>query len=88
MHLEDRRANGATAMPYTRHVVVATGPALFTVRCSEPRCTGNHELTDVLLRALRQTMPRYEGESTCQGDVGDIPCDRTLVYVYEAEFRA
>lgn len=89
MRCEERRAQGqVTSMPYTRHVVVASAPALFTVRCSEPRCSGIHEVTGAVLKALRAHDPNYHGESACQGDVGDNPCDRTLVYVCEAEFGA
>ena len=76
------------AWPYTRHLVVATTPALFTVRCTEPTCDGRHELTAEVLRGLRARSTRIEGESACQGQVGDNSCDRKLVYVYEAEFRS
>lgn len=86
MRLEDRRAAGQCAAPYTKHVVVATGPALFSVRCGEPRCSGSHDLTGSILAALRAALSHCEGESACQGAVDDVPCDRTLVYVCEAEF--
>jgi hypothetical protein len=74
-------------MPYTRHVVVATGPAMFAVRCTEPRCDGRHELTNNIMNALRKGLRHYEGESVCQGNVGDLACDRTLLYFVDAEFE-
>jgi hypothetical protein len=88
IHFEDRRAAGKnTAMPYTRLIVVATAPAVFIVRCVEPRCDGRHEITGDVMRELRDRQQRSEGESSCPGNVGDLACDRTLVYVCEAKYE-
>lgn len=88
LRFEDRRTDGrSVALPYTKHIVVSSAPAVFSVRCVEPRCNGRHELTGLVLRGLRTSLTRTEGESICQGSVGDVPCDRTLVFICEAEYR-
>lgn len=74
--------------PYTQLVVVATSPALFTVRCLEPRCSGVHDLTEPILQRLVQSETRLEGSSTCGGEVDNAPCKRVLHYVCEAEFAS
>jgi len=89
LHVRDEPSAGRNAAwPYTRHLVVATTPALFTIRCTEPTCDGRHELTGEVLRGLRARATRIEGESSCNGTVSGNGCDRKLVYVYEAEYRA
>jgi hypothetical protein len=86
---DDLRAEGRTlALPYTRPIVVESAPALFDVRCLEPRCDGRHDLTQPVLRALRQAEKAFAGESPCMGMVGDVPCDRILGYACEANYRA
>lgn len=88
LRVEDHPVAGRTAAwPYTRHIIVETAPALFTVRCTEPRCDGRHDLTAQILRDLRETIRASEGESACQGNIGDAACDRILHYSCEAEFR-
>lgn len=85
---QDSREEGRSiALPYTRHVVLATAPALFSFRCIEPSCNGRHELTAPILKALQNSALRTEGESICQGYIGEVPCDRTLIYVCEAEYE-
>jgi hypothetical protein len=87
LHFDDEQELGKPAtLPFTRHIVVATGPALFSVPCLEPQCTGVHELTEVILSDLRRAQTRGAGVSACQGKVGDVACVRSLTYVYEATF--
>jgi hypothetical protein len=52
----------------------------------EPRCDGRHDLTQLILRALRQSLAVFAGQSACNGSLGDVPCDRTLAYVGEATY--
>jgi len=75
------------AASYVRPVVVASAPALFEIRCMEPRCNGRHDLTEAVLSGLRQAQSSFSGTSNCDGMVGDIPCDRTLGYTCEASYR-
>ena len=85
LRFEERRVDDQTKVLYTRHIVVANAPALFAIRCVEPRCTGRHEITAPILRGLRESKQRVAGESVCDGSIGDNYCDRTLVYVCEAD---
>lgn len=87
LHFDDQHDPGSAAvMPYTRHVVIATGAALFSVPCLERRCSGVHELTQVILRGLREAQKTSTGDSQCHGEMSGAPCNRTLTYVYEADF--
>lgn len=89
LRFEDLQAAGrVVALSYVRPIVVATAPAYFEVRCMEPRCNGRHDLTRAVLHELRQAKPVFEGRSDCDGSVGNVPCDRTLVYSGEADYRA
>lgn len=89
LHFDDEQELGKPAtLPFTRHIVVATGPALFLVPCLEPHCTGVHELTQVILNDLGRAQKRGAGVSACQGRVGDVACVRSLTYVYEAVFSS
>jgi hypothetical protein len=86
---EDVREQGRVAAPsYARPVVVATAPAHFEIRCMEPKCDGQHDLTSRMLQSLRQGLARFVGQSNCNGMVGDVPCDRTLGYSCEATYRS
>src|SRR5262245_54293739 len=82
-----RGENRVPAASYVRPIVVASAPALFEIRCMEPRCNGRHDLTQRVLHALRAAQNSFAGESQCAGMVGDVPCDRTLAYACEASYR-
>src|SRR5437868_7090922 len=74
--LEQVRGEGRLpALSYIKPIVVASAPAYFEIRCVEPRCDGRHDLTQPILRALRQSIPVYSGQSSCNGMVGDAACD-------------
>ena len=89
IHLEDRRNAGQlTAMSYSKPIVVMSAPALFEIRCMEPRCSGLHDLTREILSGLRQHLTAFEGESACNGSVGDAGCDRTLGFSCVATYAA
>jgi hypothetical protein len=85
---EVRTNGGSSAASYAKPIVVATAPAVFEVRCTEPRCDGRHDLTSAILRALGDGLASYEGESVCHGYINDSPCDRTLKYSCEATYSA
>jgi hypothetical protein len=80
---------GRTAAPsYTRPIIVATAPAHFEVRCMEPKCDGRHDLTSQILQGLQGSQARFTGQSSCNGMVGDVNCNRTLSYACEATYRS
>ena len=68
------------AQPYIKLVVIPTAPALFEIRCMEPRCDGRHDLTYEVMQALRQAKTSFSGESPCRGNVGVLECDHVLSY--------
>jgi hypothetical protein len=87
LRFEDIRADGRMlAIAYTKPIVVATASACFDIRCMEARCNGWHDLTVVVLRALREAKTFFVGQNECSGMMGDMPCDHTLAYVCEATY--
>lgn len=76
---------------HVRHVVVPRAPALFDIPCGDHGCKdGGHDLTFEILRALRATQVRFEGEHGCNGSVGAdgaSRCTRTMKYVAKATYQ-
>lgn len=73
---------------HTRHVVVASAPALFVLPCHDTQCKdGGHDLTALILAGLRTRKDRFEGEDPCSGVVGDAGCSRVLGYVAVATYH-
>jgi hypothetical protein len=84
-----RPEGGAADSDHIRRVVVENAPALFHLPCSERTCQdGGYEITPDVMRALRAGQSRFEGESVCNGRVGNNPCNRRLRYVGTAVFSA
>lgn len=83
LEIQERSANISRPQSvHTRHVVVASAPALFVLPCHDSQCKdGGHDVTDRILAALRAGELRFEAEHACQGAVGTAPCSRVLSYV-------
>ena len=90
LDLEERRPGVVSAeVSHIRRVVVANAPALFEVPCSDPSCAdGGHDLTNGIMRALRNGDEKFEGDDTCLGQVGNASCERILRYVGTATYRS
>jgi hypothetical protein len=87
--LDDLRPHdGIGSVSYAKPIVVATAPSHFEIRCAEPRCDGRHDLTAPIVSALRAGLPSSSGRSACSGWVGEMSCDRTLTYGYQATYRS
>jgi hypothetical protein len=72
---------------HVRRVVVQHAPALFFLPCGDPRCKdGGHDVTDVVMKALRAGETRVEGEDSCAGSVGTAPCSRLLHFTGTATY--
>jgi hypothetical protein len=68
--------------------VVASAPALFVLPCRDTQCKdGGHDLTNVILAALRRQKERFEGEDACLGVVGSAGCSRVLGFVAVATYQ-
>jgi hypothetical protein len=75
---------------HIRRIVVANAPALFEIPCQDPSCEGGgHDLTSVVMRALRMNETRFVGEDVCNGRVGtaQADCARVLHFSGEAEYK-
>jgi hypothetical protein len=95
LELDIRERRGAWPEPtpegsYVRHVVISSAPALFFITCHDPECRdGGHELTSLVMRALRSHQARFEAVDRCPGRLGSADCQRTISVVgkvgYEPE---
>jgi hypothetical protein len=84
---DDIRVEGRTLVAsYARPIVVATAPAHFEIHCLDSRCSGRHDLTHEIMRALRKSESCFTGTSKCEGFVDDEPCSRVLAYTCEASY--
>lgn len=81
-----RELAGAT---HIRRIVVEHAPALFVVPCGGSDCKGGaHDITHVIMRALRQGQTRFEGESACDGSTNAAACPCVVRYVGTATYKA
>src|SRR3954469_11960801 len=73
---------------YIRRVVLEHAPALFEVKCSDPRCEdGGYDVTREIIFALASRQARFEGQQACRGRCGSNDCARVLRYVTTATCR-
>jgi hypothetical protein len=81
------RTESGTAK-HARTIVVEHAPALFEMACIERTCrNGGHDLTFVIMSALRQKMTSFEGEDACRGSVGTAECGSRLQFQATAVYR-
>src|SRR5262249_27636234 len=83
LQIEERRGGGRTAAPtHVPRVGRQDGPALFLLPCGDARCNdGGHDVTYAVMRALRASEARFEGQDVCRGSVGTGQCARVLHFV-------
>jgi hypothetical protein len=85
---ERRGVTNAGDPKHVRLVVVDSAAALFSLPCGDHGCRdGGHELTDVVLRALKAGAARTELEDPCHGNVGTVPCGLVLHLLLTATYR-
>lgn len=89
LEVEERRSGiSAAETAHIRRFVVASAPALFVLPCHDPRCkNGGHDVTHLIMHALRSGQRQFEGEDSCPGVIGSSSCQRILRYVGVAEYR-
>jgi len=91
LRLEIAEREGVAEVRYTRLVVVDRAPALFIIRCTEPRChDGEHDLTASVMHALRAHLTSFDGDDDCNGSVGSMStaCGRVLHFDAVAAYAA
>ena len=86
LEIEDRSCV-AEGSAHIRRVVVDHAPALFLLPCADPRCAdGEHDLTTLVMRALRSPETSFRGEDACGGSVGPSACSRVLQFEAVASY--
>ena len=88
LEIEERSGGSSVAEPkHMRKVVVDHAPALFLIPCGDSRCKdGGHDITHLILRALRAGETQFEGHDVCAGSQGSGQCSRVLHYVAKATY--
>src|SRR4030095_12414581 len=73
---------------HIRRIVVENAPALFLLTCHDKACKdGGHDVTSVVMQALRARKPHFEGRNPCNGQVGSSECRRVVRFVGTATYR-
>jgi DNA-binding LacI/PurR family transcriptional regulator len=87
--IEERRATVTTAeSKHVRLVVVDRAPALFEIPCGDPSCEGGgYDLTERILRELRQNHAEFVVEDSCYGTVGSSRCGRAVKALVTATYK-
>ena len=80
LDVDERRGESLLAETrHVRHVVVDHAPALFVIGCGDADCRdGGHDLTDALVRRLREGTTSFELEDVCLGHLRGAPCGRLI----------
>lgn len=89
--IQERRGSWPEPTPegsYVRHVVVSSAPAVFFITCHDPVCRdGGHELTSLVMRALRSQQAHFEAVDSCPGHLGSADCQRTIRVVGKVSYE-
>jgi hypothetical protein len=73
---------------YIRRILVDRAPALFLAPCGDPKCVdGEHDLTSVVMAALRAKRTSFQGTHPCEGSLGS-GCTRDVRFDATAEYRS
>ncbi len=89
LEVEEKSDTIAAMQPkYVRLVVVAAAPALFLIPCGDPNCVdGGHDVTSMVMSALRAKKTRFGGDDECRGTVGTSLCARSIHFEATAAYR-
>ncbi|HEV8247441.1 MAG TPA: hypothetical protein VGP93_16810 [Polyangiaceae bacterium] len=89
LEIQERRdgiTNGESV--HIRRVVVQHAAALFVLPCHDSTCdSSGHDVTNEIMRALRDGKTHFEGEDPCRGVTGSANCQRVMHYVATATYR-
>jgi hypothetical protein len=89
LEVEEKSGTSSAVQPkYTRFIVVSSAPALFLLPCGDSNCVdGGHDMTGVIMNALRSGKTHFGGEDECRGSIGTSFCARVLHFQAAAEYR-
>jgi hypothetical protein len=90
IEIAEGREHATTAeITYTKRVIIAVAPALFMFPCGDAACRdGGHDITNELVRGLREGKTEIRGQDTCFGHTGTADCGRVLRFAAFAEYAA
>ena len=71
---------------YVRHIVVGRAPALFVLPCTDRKCDGGHDFTELVLSALKKQEVTFKGQDACGGQAKEGPCPREMLFVATATY--
>jgi len=84
---EGREGSTTAEISHTKRVVVEVAPALFWFQCGDASCRdGGHDVTNELVRGLREGKAEIHGQDTCFGHTGNADCGRVLRFTAYAEY--
>ena len=83
---ERRQGEPEPDVSHIRRIVVDHAPALFDLPCYDRHCDGGHDITGMVLRALKGKEERFEGSDRCDGNTRDGNCPLELRYVAVASY--
>ncbi len=85
---ERRQGSTVPDSKHVRVVVVPRAPALFVFPCADPLCQGGgFDVTDKILREVRDGKQEFVVEDECIGGVGNARCGRILSVNGTATYR-
>jgi hypothetical protein len=89
LEVEERSGTISALQPkYIRLIVVSSAPALFLIPCGDSSCVdGGHDVTSMIMSALRARKSHFGGEDECRGSIGTSVCARILHFEATAEYR-
>jgi len=82
------RGEGAAQSSHVRVIVIERAPAVFHVPCADRACRGGgHELTPIVMAALREKKTSFSGTAPCDGTTtaglactGELKFEATATY--------
>ncbi len=89
LEVEERSGTISAMQPkYIRLIVVTSAPALFLIPCGDSNCTdGGHDVTGMVMSALRAHKTHFGGDDECRGSVGTSVCARVVHFEATAAYR-
>ena len=89
LHIEERQpGNDEAEASHTRLIVIDRAPAVFELGCYDRKCNGNHDLTRLVIKALKAKKTSFEGKDRCAGEKKSGCCELELHFRAEADYAA
>ena len=87
LEIEERDpTNSNNNVSYIRHIVVERAPAVFLLPCTDRKCDGGHDLTQRIIKALKQQKTEFKGQDECGGTAQEGDCPRKMSFTASATY--